>query len=294
MRKGRIFEQIVSLVEQGLKTDENTIIKHDVSLTDLLGNKRQIDVYITSLVSDHEISIAIECRDYKKNKIKIDDIEAFDIKTRQLAINKRIFVTNVGYQSGAVNAAEKRGIDLYTLSDLSPALVKSWLQIPGLQLINQLYNFTHVRFNLNKNSKIKKIDGKFDIESSLYLSDKKTKVTTTEIRQNLFSQLAKKKPDFFEEGKRKKVTFNFPRKAYYLKYKDEFDKIANIEAIVEFKQVQKNHPVTSIQQYSKAKGKKLAQVVSIEFPAMQQEFIMSFVKSEKNNLTRIVVAPKKK
>ena len=146
----------------------------------------------------------------------------------------------------------------------------------------------------NKNSKIKKITGNFDIESSIYLGDQKTKVTTTEIRQNLVNQLGKNEPSFFETGKTKKVVFNFPNNAYYLNVKGKFYRIDNIEAIVEFKVETQNYPFSSIQLYSQVKGKDLAQVASIEFPAMSQEFVMSFIKSEKDNLTRVVVARKKK
>ncbi|MCH7952184.1 hypothetical protein IH980_05595, partial [Patescibacteria group bacterium] len=224
----------------------------------------------------------------------LSDIDAFDSKTKRLAIDKRIYVAKKGYQSGAIKAAKQLGIELCTLSNLSSTIIKSWLQIPGLQLINHLYNFTYIRFNLDKNSKIKKITGNFDIESSIYLGDQKTKVTTTEIRQNLVNQLGKNEPSFFETGKTKKVVFNFPNNAYYLNVKGKFYRIDNIEAIVEFKVETQNYPFSSIQLYSQVKGKDLAQVASIEFPAMSQEFVMSFIKSEKDNLTRVVVARKKK
>lgn len=293
MRKGRTFEQIVSLIEQGLKTDDSTVVSHDIKLTDQLGIERQIDVYITSQISGHPICVAVECREHNY-AIKLKDIDDFDSKTKRLAIDKRIYVAKKGYQSGAIKAAKKLGIELCTLSDLSPATIKSWLQIPGLQLINHLCDFSHMRFNLDKEAKLKKITGAFDIESSIYLSDKKTKIGAAEIRQNLVNQLGKNEPDFFEPGKTKKVIFNFPNNAFHLKVKNKFYRINNIEAIIQFKIQQQNYPISSIQQYSQIDGKDLAKVASIEFPAMSQEFIMSFVRSEKDGLTRIVVAPKKK
>lgn len=293
MRKGKTFEQIVSLIEHGLKTDENTLVQHDVKLVDQLGLERQIDVYITSQINGHPFSVAVECREHNYN-IKLSDIDAFDSKTKKLGVDKRIFVAKKGYQSGAIKAAKALGIELCVLSDLSPETIKSWIQVQGLQLINHIYNISHMRFNLPKDTKLTKIPKSYDVESSIYLSDKKKKIKTAEIRQNLVNQLGENRPDFFEPGKTKKVVFNFPTNAYYLKVKDKFYRIDNIETIIQFQVREETYPVSSIQQYSLLEGKKLAQVASIEFPAMSQEFVMSFVKSEKNGLTRVVVVPKKK
>jgi len=89
MRKGRLFEEIVTLVEHALGAGENTKVSHDVKLLDRNGNKRQIDVYIVSEVSGHQICIAIECKDHKR-KIELSDIESFVQKTRYLPVDKCI------------------------------------------------------------------------------------------------------------------------------------------------------------------------------------------------------------
>lgn len=292
MQKWKFFEQIISLIEHGLKTDESTIVSHDIRLIDQLGIKRQIDVYIVTQINGHPVRVVVECKDHA-NRIKLKDIDDFDSKTKRLAIDKRIYVAKTGYQAGAVKAAKALGIELCTLSDISSETVKSWLQIPGLQLINHLYNFLNIRFNLKKDTNINTISKPFDIESSIYSNDKKTKVGTAEIRQNLVNQLGKSEPDFFEPEKTKKVIFNFPGNAYYLKIKNEFYRVENIEAVIQFQIQQHNYPVSSIKRYSQIEGENLADVASVEFPAMSQEFIMSFVKSEKDGLTRVVVAPKK-
>ncbi|MGD9129150.1 MAG: restriction endonuclease [Candidatus Woesebacteria bacterium] len=293
MSQGKIFEQIVSLIEHSLKSDENVTVKHDVKLVDSLGIERQIDVYITAFINEHEITVAIECKDHN-SKVKITEIDAFDSKTRKLAVDKRIFVSKNGYQSGAIKTAKKTGIELCTLSNLSKEVLKSWLQIPGLQMINQIYDFKHSRFNLAKETTVKKLPPNYDIESNLYLADKKKQISTSEVRQNLINQLSKQHPDFFEPNKTKKVVFNFPKEPYYLKINNLFERIDNIESIIFFRSEITNHPISYIQQYSQINGKNIAKAASIEFPALSQEFILSFVRSESDNLTRVVIAPKKK
>lgn len=293
MRKGKFFEQIVSVIEEGLKLDGNTIVQHDIKLVDQIGVTRQIDVYITSEVNGHTIKIVVECKDHNR-KVELSDIDSFDSKTKRLAIDKRIYVSKMGYQSGAITTAQKLGIELCTLSDLSLDTVKSWLLLQDFQFINQLYNFEQIRFNLDKDSKVKNVDSNFSIEGSIYLSDKKTKVSTSDILQNLVNQSGNNIPNFFEEGKTKMIVFNFPVNPYYLKYKNDYHRIDNIQCVIRFQSDIRNFPISRVQEYSQTNGKKLAQVASFEFPALSQNFIMSFVKSEKDGLARVVVARKKK
>ena len=89
------------------------------------GGKTDIDVSIEGVENqaDCHFLIVIECKCYN-TPIKIEKIQAFSQKLTDLRATKGIFVTNVGYQKGAIDSAKAHNIALVRIDDNNET---SWL-----------------------------------------------------------------------------------------------------------------------------------------------------------------------
>ncbi len=86
-------------------------IQHDVRLKGISGVTRQIDIYWTFYRGEINYKVAIECKDYNR-KVSIDKISAFHDLIQDLGNTYGVFVSKVGFQSGAIEYAQKCGIQL--------------------------------------------------------------------------------------------------------------------------------------------------------------------------------------
>ncbi|WP_161601203.1 restriction endonuclease [Rhizobium rhizogenes] len=88
-----------------------TIPGADVQWNVKLGN-RQFDVLATVTAGMHSILVGYEIKN-KSRPISVDAIDAFVTKTRDAGLNKAVFVSTSGFQSGAIAAAKDHNIDLF-------------------------------------------------------------------------------------------------------------------------------------------------------------------------------------
>ncbi|OCI99147.1 hypothetical protein A6U85_31875 [Agrobacterium sp. 13-626] len=95
-----------------------TIPNADVQWNVKLGN-RQFDVLATVTAGMHSILIGYEIKN-KSRPISVDAIDAFVTKSKDAGVNKAVFVSTSGFQSGAVTAAKTHNIDLFGI-ELIPA-----------------------------------------------------------------------------------------------------------------------------------------------------------------------------
>ncbi|WP_276963693.1 restriction endonuclease [Chryseobacterium sp.] len=117
-KDGKNLEKLVRIVEEVYKTNPNTKVHSNYKIPNESGNKREIDVLIESTINNFEIKIAIECKEYKA-KVSVEKIEAFNSKCQRIpSINKKIFVSQIGFQKDAIDAAKNFGISLYTFDDI--------------------------------------------------------------------------------------------------------------------------------------------------------------------------------
>ncbi len=118
--QGRIVERIVALMHEqpGVTVERNKYLP-PVSGK---GRKREIDILITGDLAGSPIQIAIECKD-EAQAIGSPKIDAFVGKLQYLGIFSRqsIYVSTHGYTTGAIETAEKAGIRLLTLRNLTDA-----------------------------------------------------------------------------------------------------------------------------------------------------------------------------
>lgn len=119
MKDGKNLEKLIRIVEEVYKTNTQTKIFSNYKIPNESGNKREIDILIESTINNFDIKIAIECKEYS-NKVSVEKIEAFNSKCLRIpSINKKIFVSQVGFQKDAIDAAKSFGISLYTFDDIS-------------------------------------------------------------------------------------------------------------------------------------------------------------------------------
>jgi hypothetical protein len=133
MNDGKHIEKLVRLIQETLKDSPNTNIFSNYRIPNRSFKKREIDVLIETQVNDITLRIAIECKDNAR-PVPSKELEAFNSKCERIkGINKKVFVSSSGYQSGAIDAAEDFDIDLYNLRDISPKIIQYWLPFKRLK-----------------------------------------------------------------------------------------------------------------------------------------------------------------
>ena len=93
---------------------KNLKVQHDVSLKGATGQLHQIDVYWEFLLGGITHKVAVECKDYTST-VTVGRIRDFAAALDDIGGIKGIFLTKVGYQSGAKLFAEGKGIALKTV-----------------------------------------------------------------------------------------------------------------------------------------------------------------------------------
>lgn len=118
MKAGTEFELFCKGVLEQLSTDlygyDITLVKHDVQLMGLQsGVSHQTDILCSTEKDGQEVTIAIECKDYKKGvpKEKVAAAHSYSFDT---GVHPMI-IASVGFQSGAIIYAESCGVDLLTI-----------------------------------------------------------------------------------------------------------------------------------------------------------------------------------
>jgi hypothetical protein len=136
------FEKLVA----DLNSNGEFKVEHNVKLSDKYGICRQIDVLITHKVGLYEQRIMCECK-FWNQKVKIEHVDALITKKNDLNIDKAVFFTNKGYQSGAELKAKQHNIDLFIVKDITK---EDW-GLPGreirlyLQIISRAIKISKIK-----------------------------------------------------------------------------------------------------------------------------------------------------
>nr|WP_315203578.1 restriction endonuclease [uncultured Flavobacterium sp.] len=145
---GKSLEKTIHLVEETFKNSVSTQIFRNHKIKNLDGEKREIDILIKTNINGYDLCIAIECKDYK-GKVPVDKIEAFNSKCLSIKeINKMIFISSNGFQSGAITSAKRFNIDLLTAEQLTSNIFKTLIPIRQLN-IKILPTFENRTISLN-------------------------------------------------------------------------------------------------------------------------------------------------
>lgn len=97
---------------------------------------RQFDVLATIESGFYSVLMAFEVK-HKKRPVSVEMMDAFVTKMADSGINKGVFVSTSGYQSGAIRVAQKHGIDLFKISfvDAAPSLPEKLLFVGSSGLV---------------------------------------------------------------------------------------------------------------------------------------------------------------
>jgi hypothetical protein len=147
--KGNILETITEILERSLSY-KSTVITKNKKLVDLDGLKREIDIYIETIVNKRKFNIAIECKNYnEKYRINMDKIGVFYEKCSRLPlIHKKIFLTTSDYQKGAIGKAKTRNIELYKITkEKIDDRSKKQLGIDNVSTIQKKCKIAGIRFD---------------------------------------------------------------------------------------------------------------------------------------------------
>ena len=110
MKKGKQFEVTVHNFLSKLAPNSKVIFDHKVVDKDT-GKKRQIDVWVETLIANHfPISILISCKDYKKSKINVTHIGSFINEVRSTGASTGILYSKSGFTKPAVQKAAANGL----------------------------------------------------------------------------------------------------------------------------------------------------------------------------------------
>ena len=86
-------------------------LQHDVRLSGAAGVEHQIDIFWKFTKGGVTYRVAVECKDYK-NRVSKEKIAAFHAILHDIGNIQGIFVSKMGFQSGAIEYADKYGIQL--------------------------------------------------------------------------------------------------------------------------------------------------------------------------------------
>ncbi|MDV5168814.1 restriction endonuclease [Photobacterium rosenbergii] len=114
-KKGTEFELFVKAIyNEILEQDgyENVKVEHDINIMGKSGQLHQIDVYWEFKVAGVTHKVAVECKDFGKSAVSVGRIRDFYGVIEDIGNVHGVFVTTIGYQSGAIKYAEHKGISL--------------------------------------------------------------------------------------------------------------------------------------------------------------------------------------
>ncbi len=101
------FERVVAAIHSAEMAGANVLLNEKIK-------GREFDVSIRFKNGPHSYLTLIECKKYS-NPIPVEKVEAFITKSSDAGANKSIMFSSSGFQSGAITAATRHGIDLYTV-----------------------------------------------------------------------------------------------------------------------------------------------------------------------------------
>lgn len=236
VQKGKKLEKIIELIQESLKNSPETKVLTNYKIENRRGKKREIDVLVISNINGYEIKIAFECKNYK-HKVSAEKIEAFNSKCQLIPnINKKIFVSSSGYQSGAIESAEDFDIETLSAPELTPETILNIIDSKIL-VIKLFPKFTPptIEFETDKKELIDKVlnnfDGKIYFNTNEHLTIPELLLNILDenlanVRQNAIEQWAK----LDEEKKKDEFPVKFGAKLIngWIKFQDQKIKVNNI------------------------------------------------------------------
>ncbi len=114
-RRSTLIQRVLFQLQRQLAPDasveESAFLVERVS-----GTPREVDIVVRRIVGDHEILIAIECRDHRR-KATVEWVEQMAMKHSVLPTSKLVLFARAGFSRTAESKAQSLGIDTYSLGE---------------------------------------------------------------------------------------------------------------------------------------------------------------------------------
>lgn len=184
MKKGKLLEITLRIVQESLKDKEDTQILSNFKIANTSGRKREFDIVVKAFINKFELLIAIECKDYN-TAVTVEKIEAFHSKCLRIPqIHKKIFVSKNGFQVDAINAAKDFGIELYRIEDFKEEVLKDWLSVCAIKPVSRFIDFKKIRVWTNPTL----TNPEFNYDSIIYDDKTNEKQNVQDFIVNLLKQ----------------------------------------------------------------------------------------------------------
>jgi len=132
VRKGREFENLITILERDANKLGMTIKAPDFIEDKITGKKREIDISIRGMVDSKDYLVILECRDWKRPQ-DVLWIEQLAGKRDGVGADKAIAISSTRFTSSAVKKAKALNIELRSLRDINIDNIKGWFQVVSLE-----------------------------------------------------------------------------------------------------------------------------------------------------------------
>jgi hypothetical protein len=152
-KTGKEFEKLTQRVFAALHRQErvrNVNVQHDVSLTGISGIEHRVDVYWEFVAASLEHRVVVECKDLGR-PVDLGVVNTLVGVLSDLPGQPRgVIVAKKGFQSGARELAQSRGITLYELREPEEADWDGFIARVAIDGVVYLPHFPETRFLLHE------------------------------------------------------------------------------------------------------------------------------------------------
>lgn len=147
MGDGKRLEALVAFVERTLLPEGFTVKANECVYNDEGIQIAEFDIEIRGRVGTTDIAWLIECRDRPQSGSAPGSwIEQLVGRHRRFGFNKVTAVSTTGFAAGAVEFAEREGIELREVKSLELDAFEDWLKIRTISQVERIASLLHAGF----------------------------------------------------------------------------------------------------------------------------------------------------
>lgn len=266
-RKGRDLEKLIATLEN-LLGDTNIEVKSpDYIVGVISGSRREVDVSLRAKVGSSDVLIILETRD----RTEIDDvrwIEQLATKREDVLASKVVAVSSAGFTEGAKNIAQRLGIELRAINELTLDAIAEWFRVSEFRVFERKGILLNAEVRVDAEffealgNKVKDIN----VNSPILIHTPSGKEQSI---LQAWKDAVHQSPQMFEELEpnaeaiRRTIIVNYPNPDTRYRISTDVGDAPVKEIVFDVKLsiVLTAYPISEIIQYSKADGEKISQSV---------------------------------
>jgi len=296
---GKYLERLVSQVEKyflpvnfNVKTNEKVFNDDGVQIA-------EFDIEIKGNLGTTEINWLIECRDRPSQGAAPGSwIEQLVGRRLRFNFNKVTAVSSTGFAEGVKEYAEKEGIELRTVKEISINDIRSWCGLSEMILWKDSGGLSHADIKIETTTderiknEIKTINDRYPDQRFIWYSKDNKFLRPVDLFQSAMTQ-NKFVYDNIEIGKPKPINAEITIKEEYpcfIKTKYGDVKLENIFCIGYIIRNEERRPVEKIVEYSNDGKEKISQLVTMSFSVEDNQFELNAHKMKADGKTLITLS----